>query len=163
MAMQADTGSVAPIFQNNIVYAEDGTQLTKLTVVSTTGGASTAVFRNNNYYSAGGIGTTAFVYLGSTYATLAAWIAAQEASAFGVDPGFVNVVGGDYRLSVISPLRTAGFSVPNTFDFLGKSFEVPSPIGPYALRLITPRGSRKISTARRVNRSRIVHTTRVRR
>jgi hypothetical protein len=88
------TASIATKFVNNIIYM-DGVEATASQVDND---SSTAVFSNNNYYSTVAFKSTAFKYQATTYATLAAWIAAQEASAINVNPQFENYSSDDYRV-----------------------------------------------------------------
>ena len=110
---QADTTTTGADFANNILYAP-GVQVAKATLVAAN---STATFRSNNYFS-GSFAATAFNYGASNYASVAAWSAAKEATATGVDPLFVNSAG-DYRLSSASPLKGSGASVDGVFDYFG--------------------------------------------
>jgi hypothetical protein len=86
-------GSTGMIFSNNLLYAT-----AQVTAAVNVDPISAATFTNNNYYSTGGFGSTAFQYRGTTYSSVAAWAAAQEATATNTDPTFFNYVLANYRI-----------------------------------------------------------------
>lgn len=113
--IQADEATEGPSvgvdIANNVLYAPSSA-VAKAVVIGT---GSSAKLRANDYF-AGSFGTGAFAGLD----TLAAWAAANEPTALGVDPKFVG--GGDWRLSASSPLGSAGIAGLADCDFMGRSF-----------------------------------------
>lgn len=91
---------------------------------------SDATFENNNYVTLGASDpTNGWSYRGSTYATLALWAAAREATAMAVNPRFANAANEDFY--VRNPrLARAGVAVSGlTSDYYGRAFLNPPSVG----------------------------------
>jgi hypothetical protein len=123
-------------FVNNSIFGT--TQVAVYALVDS--GGTTATFKNNNYFALGGNGATAWNYAGTTYATLAAWAAAHETTATGVDPTFMQpqaglmfVRSGDYRVrsSNATLYRAGAFVDFATRDARGRPFAQTPTVGAY--------------------------------
>jgi hypothetical protein len=122
----AATAASGIIFENNIIYTDS--TLVKFAQVST---GDTATFANNNYYSTAALPANPFHYAGTNYASIAAWIAAQESSALSANPLFVDIAGGNYKLATGSPMWRAGKARFGLKDYRGRRRQVPPSIGAY--------------------------------
>jgi len=104
VAAQGATNNAAATFINNICYVVSGTGW-KYAVVDA---SQVASFDSSDYYSVPTL-TTPWSYQGTTYATLNLWnAAAPVGTELSVDPQFVSVSLGDYRVRGNSPLQHTG-------------------------------------------------------
>lgn len=108
--------------ENNLVYA--GTQGVLLNAF--TGDTATpAVFDHNLYFSDAGTGGLTWTWLGSDYATLAAFrtASAQEAHGVYADPALLDLLLPDLRVAPTSPAigtgEDLGSAAVGTTDFAG--------------------------------------------
>ena len=106
-----------------------GNVLTKFVNVQA---SCTATFANNLYYSAFSLPANPFTYQGTSYASVAAWAAAQEATAVSGDPKFVDAANGNFHLLAGSAAIGAGVAVVDVpTDKGGTAFASPPSIGAY--------------------------------
>lgn len=80
-----DVGSV---FAFNTIYSQADATANALVAVGGASDASTSTFAGNNWNLAGGVSGSPFSYQGTTYASVAAWAAAQELSLRNEVPTF---------------------------------------------------------------------------
>ena len=77
-----DHDTVVPTYSNNINYVGNNIyQDSASALFATVASSSTANFVGNNYYSTTALNANQWSYIGTSYATLAAWKAAKEPSA----------------------------------------------------------------------------------
>lgn len=125
------------IVSNNLFYS-DATADPTLVVVDV---SNTATFTGNVYYSLKTLPSSCFSYQGVTYNTVAAWAAAQEATALSDDPRLFNPPGNDFRPLRSSPGRRRGVAVSAANrDFYGRPFSALPMVG--AVELVTTRSRR---------------------
>jgi len=104
VSAQGATNNAGATFVNNACYVKSGAGW-KYAVVDA---AQVASFDADAYYSLVGL-TTPWSYQGTTYATVSLWnAAAAVGTELNVDPQFVSVTSGDYRVRGNSPLQHTG-------------------------------------------------------
>lgn len=122
------THSTGVEFSNNAVHIA-GNVLTKFVSV---GASNTATFASNLYFSDFSLPANPFTYQGTSYASVALWAAAQEATAVSGDPKFVDAANDNFRLQATSAARGAGSVASGvTTDKAGVAFASPPSIGAY--------------------------------
>lgn len=94
---------------------------------------NSANFQHNNYRNVGGlVSGIEWAYNALTYSTLSAWQGAQEATATGVNPDFVNVAGDSVQLTGNTILVSGGIANGNVVsDFINNPFSSSPSIGAY--------------------------------
>lgn len=133
----AGTASTGIVFKNNIIYM---TSAATPAIVLNDG--SDATFANSNYYSTAGFAPPAFTYQANTYDTVAAWVAAHEASGLNIDPEFV-AYPTDLRIPPTSALYHAGvFAGSDNRDYRGRPFNIKPTIGAYEVTAGDPAAPR---------------------
>lgn len=85
LAISCTNATTGAVFANNIIYMS-GIAALAVIVADT----SAATFFSNDYYTDSSFAENPFAYQGTTYANLAAWIAAQESTALNINPAFVS-------------------------------------------------------------------------
>jgi hypothetical protein len=122
------TGSSSVTVENNILYAANAAALK---VFELTDSFSSGTYNNNNYFLASGaLPANCFSYQGTTYSTVAAWAAAQEATAISGDPVLVDPANGNFNLGTGSAAKWAGVAVANvTVDYNGTAWHSPPSVG----------------------------------
>jgi hypothetical protein len=116
------------IFTNNICVYTSATPRAFVFL----GTSASATLTTNNYYATNSLNATSFTWAdGTVYSTVAAWKAAHESTALGVDPLFVSAPS-NYSLQAASPLVAAGtYSASAPTDFAGYAYANPPSVGAY--------------------------------
>jgi hypothetical protein len=119
------------VFDANICYDNGAANWNVLSV----GANQVAAFAYNDYFvgNSGSLGgASPFAYQGTNYTTIAAWQAAQEATALNADPKFSGLADDDMSLASGSAMAGA---VPVNLgaynDYLGRAFKTARAPGAY--------------------------------
>jgi hypothetical protein len=122
------THSTGIEFSNNAIHVA-GNVLTKFVSV---GASNTATFANDLYYSAFSLPANPFTYQGTSYASVALWAAAREATAVSGDPKFTDAANDNFRLQAGSAAIGVGAPASGvTTDKVGVAYASPPSVGAY--------------------------------
>jgi hypothetical protein len=143
IGIYATDGSTGLQFKNNIIYMA-GVAAKAVDIAA----GSDATFAKNDYYATAGFANPSHSYQANNYASVAAWVAAQESTALNVDPGFVSYPT-DLRVAVSSPLYHAGvFAGAQNRSYRGRPFYVTPTIGAYEVSSRDTAGTRMAASTR---------------
>jgi hypothetical protein len=131
----APTLSTGIVVKNGAVYSS-GISSPDFVFVGTTGENDTVTFSNMDYYATGASSLN-WLWRGTTYTSLAAWLAAgHDTASLGTNPLFTNASGtfssaSDFIPGAGSPLIAAGQFTGLPYDFAGNAVTCVPNIGVY--------------------------------